>query len=174
MRDTLSMLMTWVDMDFRLSVLVLILAVWLWPSRWQQEKAALNSSRNFPEGKQKSRTPVSISGIGFIRNFVRGKKTASSQIIANQNAFVIYNIHLFSACWCGDVSKNLHALIWICPLEGSEEPRLKADYKLTAEKIVDDGISCTVSIYQPVGESEPGIHGLSVVSILETPKHSAD
>lgn len=60
MRDTLSMLVTWVDTDFRLSVLVLILVltVWLWPSPWQQqqqEKAALNSSRNFPGGKQEER-----------------------------------------------------------------------------------------------------------------------
>lgn len=51
MRDTLSMLLTWVDRDFRLSVLVLVLILfvrfWPWPQQWQ-EKAALNSSRNFP------------------------------------------------------------------------------------------------------------------------------
>lgn len=66
---------------------------------------------------------------------------------------------------------NFHAFMRNGPLEGSQK---KADYKLTAEEIVDDGISCTVGIYEPVGESEPRIHGLSVISIPETPKDSAD
>lgn len=66
---------------------------------------------------------------------------------------------------------NLHAFTWNGPLEGSQ---ITADYKLTTEEIVDDGISCTVGIYKPVGESEPCIYGLSVISILETPKDSAD
>lgn len=65
---------------------------------------------------------------------------------------------------------NLHAFIWNVLPEGSHI----TDYKLTAEEIVDDGISRTVGIYKPVGESEPCIHGLSVISILETPQNSAD
>lgn len=67
--------------------------------------------------------------------------------------------------------RNLNAFTWNSPLQGSQS---MADYKLTTEEIVDDGISRTVGIYEPVGESEPCIHGFSVISILETPEDSAD
>lgn len=66
---------------------------------------------------------------------------------------------------------NLHAFTWNGPLEGGQ---ITADCKLTTEEIVDDGIRRTVGIYKPVGESEPRIDSLSVISILETPKDSAD
>lgn len=51
MRDTLSMLTTWVDRDFRLSILVLTWTLFVWFCSWPQqrhENAALNSPRNFP------------------------------------------------------------------------------------------------------------------------------
>lgn len=56
-------------------------------------------------------------------------------------------------------------------LEGS---KIMTNHKLTAQEIVDDRISRTVGIYEPVGEGEPCIHSLSVISILETPKDSAE
>lgn len=49
----------------------------------------------------------------------------------------------------------------------------EAGYKLTAEEIVDDRICCTVGVYEPVWESEPCIHCLPVISVLESPKDSA-
>lgn len=67
-----------------------------------------------------------------------------------------------------------HARLWICTLsrETLEGSQSTADYKLTTEEVVDDGISRTVGIYEPVGEREPCVHSLSVISILETPKDS--
>lgn len=48
----------------------------------------------------------------------------------------------------------------------------EADYKRTAEEIVDDWICCTVGIYQPMWESKPCIHCLSVICVPECPKDS--
>ncbi len=46
-------------------------------------------------------------------------------------------------------------LLLNCSLEGSDEPTQlvlsgEAGYTLTAEEIIDDGICCTVGIYEPV------------------------
>lgn len=49
----------------------------------------------------------------------------------------------------------------------------EAGYKLTTEEVVDDRICCTVGIYEPMWESEPRIHCLSVICVLESPKNSA-
>lgn len=49
----------------------------------------------------------------------------------------------------------------------------EAGYKLTTEEIVDYGIRCTVGIYEPMWESEPRIHCLSVIGVLEGAKDSA-
>lgn len=57
---------------------------------------------------------------------------------------------------------------------GQQRTQITGDSKLTTEEIVDDGISSTVGVYEPMGESEPRIHGLSVISILETPENPAD
>lgn len=45
--------------------------------------------------------------------------------------------------------------------------------RLTTEEIIDDGISRTVGVYQPVREGEPGVHRLPVVGVLKRPEDSA-
>lgn len=58
MRDTLSMLTTWVDRDFRLSMLVLTCTLFAWFCSWPQqrhENAALNSPRNLPADRHNHR-----------------------------------------------------------------------------------------------------------------------
>lgn len=116
MRDTLSMLLTWVDRDFRLSVLVLVCILfvrfWPCPQQWQ-EKAALNSSRNFPGEKQKHEIHSESFNLNFLSHSLHQKQhfpVSSAFFISNQcledltdsdrihYKYIIF--HRFFSTWC--------------------------------------------------------------------------
>lgn len=117
----------------------------LWPA---------SSSLGLVLGRDNSKKRLPWTSLGISLRRDTNKKVYSKAV--NQ-------LHLFLSFHC---MISLHNRVMMVRASG-------IDYKLTTQEVVDDGVCCTVGIYEPMWESEPSIHCFSIICVFEGPKDSA-